>query len=110
LPLAVGHRKAAPRQYGRARGDRIKGALQGWIPPTPTNFAAWFQDFAGSHDDPRIAIDLLIDHNCPIDARVRTGEAIGDLIARCAPLYLAKGGGRNRVVTEIALDRAGAAG
>ncbi|MET4234802.1 hypothetical protein ABIA85_008108 [Bradyrhizobium sp. LA6.10] len=39
------------------------------IPPTPTNFAVWFHYFAGSHDDLRNAIDLLIDHNRPFDAR-----------------------------------------
>ncbi|RTE93402.1 GGDEF domain-containing protein [Bradyrhizobium sp. LVM 105] len=39
------------------------------IAPTPTNFAVWYQYFAGSHDDLRNAIDLLIDHNRPFDAR-----------------------------------------
>src|SRR3954468_13670300 len=39
------------------------------IPATPANFAVWFQYFAGSHDDLRNAIDLLIDHNRPIDVR-----------------------------------------
>lgn len=39
------------------------------IPATPANFAVWFQYFAGSHDDLRNAIDLLIDHNRPFDLR-----------------------------------------
>src|SRR3954469_5716928 len=39
------------------------------IPATPANFAVWFQYFAGSHDDLRNAIDLLIDHNRPFDVR-----------------------------------------
>jgi diguanylate cyclase len=39
------------------------------IAPTPTNFAVWYQYFAGGHDDLRNAIDLLIDHNRPFDAR-----------------------------------------
>ena len=39
------------------------------IAPTPANFAVWYQYFAGGHDDLRNAIDLLIDHNRPFDAR-----------------------------------------
>ncbi|MDA9408964.1 hypothetical protein XH80_20175 [Bradyrhizobium sp. CCBAU 45384] len=39
------------------------------FPPTLTNFAIGFQDYAGSHNDLRNAIDLLIDHNRPFDVR-----------------------------------------
>ncbi|OKO84886.1 diguanylate cyclase [Bradyrhizobium sp. AS23.2] len=43
------------------------------IAPTPTNFAVWFQYFAGGHDDLRNAIDLLMDHNRPFDPRTNQG-------------------------------------
>jgi diguanylate cyclase len=50
-------------------GRAMRSMAEQQIPPTPTNFAVWFQYFAGSHDDLRNAIDLLIDHNRPFDAR-----------------------------------------
>jgi diguanylate cyclase len=50
-------------------GQALRSMAEQRIPPTPTNFAIWFQYFAGTHDDLRNAIDLLIDHNRPFDAR-----------------------------------------
>src|SRR6266702_3235964 len=50
-------------------GRAMRSMAEQRIPPTPTNFAVWFQYFAGSHDDLRNAIDLLIDHNRPFDSR-----------------------------------------
>src|SRR3954470_23368077 len=47
----------------------MRSMVEQRIPPTPTNFAVWFHYFAGSHDDLRNAIDLLIDHNRPFDVR-----------------------------------------
>ena len=50
-------------------GRAVRSMAEQRIPPTPTNFAVWFHYFAGSHDDLRNAIELLIDHNRPFDAR-----------------------------------------
>ena len=50
-------------------GRAMRSMAEQRIPATPTNFAVWFQYFAGSHDDLRNAIDLLIDHNRPCDLR-----------------------------------------
>ena len=50
-------------------GRAVRSMAEQRIPPTPTNFAIWFQYYAGSHDDLRNAIDLLIDHNRPFDNR-----------------------------------------
>jgi diguanylate cyclase len=50
-------------------GRAMRSMAEQRIAPTPTNFAVWYQYFAGSHDDLRNAIDLLIDHNRPFDAR-----------------------------------------
>lgn len=50
-------------------GRAMRSMAEQRIAPTPANFAVWFQYFAGSHDDLRNAIDLLIDHNRPFDAR-----------------------------------------
>ncbi|MFT4120148.1 GGDEF domain-containing protein [Bradyrhizobium sp.] len=50
-------------------GRAVRSMAEQRIPPTPSNFAVWFHYFAGSHDDLRNAIDLLIDHNRPFDAR-----------------------------------------
>ena len=50
-------------------GRAMRSMAEQRIAPMPANFAVWFQYFAGSHDDLRNAIDLLIDHNRPFDAR-----------------------------------------
>lgn len=50
-------------------GRAMRSMAEQRIAPTPANFAVWFQYFAGSHDDLRNAIDLLIDHNSAFDAR-----------------------------------------
>ncbi|WP_407186448.1 GGDEF domain-containing protein [Bradyrhizobium centrosematis] len=50
-------------------GRAMRSMSEQRIAPTPANFAVWYQYFAGSHDDLRNAIDLLIDHNRPFDAR-----------------------------------------
>lgn len=50
-------------------GRAMRSMAEQRIAPTPANFAVWFQYFAGSLDDLRNAIDLLIDHNRPFDAR-----------------------------------------
>ncbi|MEW6148476.1 MAG: GGDEF domain-containing protein [Bradyrhizobium sp.] len=50
-------------------GRAMRSMAEQRIAPTPANFAVWFQYFAGGHDDLRNAIDLLIDHNRPFDAR-----------------------------------------
>jgi diguanylate cyclase len=44
-------------------GRAMRSMAEQRIPPTPTNFAIWFQYCAGSHDDLRNAIDLLKDHS-----------------------------------------------
>lgn len=51
-------------------GRAVRSMAEQRIPPTPTNFAVWFHYFAGTHDDLRNAIDLLIDHSRPFDARI----------------------------------------
>lgn len=50
-------------------GRALRSMAEQRIAPTPANFAVWYRYFAGSHDDLRNAIDLLIDHNRPFDAR-----------------------------------------
>ena len=50
-------------------GRAMRSMAEQRIAPTPANFAVWYQYFAGSHDDLRNAVDLLIDHNRPFDAR-----------------------------------------
>jgi diguanylate cyclase len=50
-------------------GRAMRSMAEQRIAPTPANFAVWYRYFAGSHDDLRNAIDLLIDHNRPFDAR-----------------------------------------
>lgn len=50
-------------------GRAMQSMAEQRIAPTPANFAVWYQYFAGGHDDLRNAIDLLIDHNRPFDAR-----------------------------------------
>ena len=48
----------------------MRGMAEQRIPPTPNNFAVWFHYFAGSNDDLRNAIDLLIDHNRPFETGI----------------------------------------
>jgi diguanylate cyclase len=50
-------------------GRAMRRMAEQRIPPTPRNFAVWFQYCAGSHDDLRHAIDLLIKDNRPFDVR-----------------------------------------
>ena len=50
-------------------GRAMRSMADRRIPPTPRNFAVWYQYCAGSHDDLRHAIDLLIKDNRPFDAR-----------------------------------------
>ncbi|MBW7972849.1 GGDEF domain-containing protein [Bradyrhizobium sp. BR 10289] len=50
-------------------GRAMRSMAEQRIPSTPSNFAIWFQYFAGDHDDLRNAVDLLIDHNRPFDSR-----------------------------------------
>ena len=50
-------------------GRAMRSMAEQRIAPTPANFAVWYQYFAGGHDDLRNAIDLLIDHHRPFDAR-----------------------------------------
>jgi diguanylate cyclase len=50
-------------------GRAMRSMSEQRIPATPTNFAVWYQYYAGGHDDLRNAIDLLIDHNRPFDSR-----------------------------------------
>src|SRR3569623_782512 len=51
-------------------GRAMRSMSEQRIPPTPRNFAVWFQYSAGSHDELRHAIDLLIKDNRPFDARI----------------------------------------
>lgn len=50
-------------------GRAMRRMAEQRITPTPRNFAVWFQYCAGSHDDLRHAIDLLIKDNRPFDVR-----------------------------------------
>ena len=50
-------------------GRAMRSMAEQRFAPTPANFAVWYQYFAGGHDDLRNAIDLLIDHHRPFDAR-----------------------------------------
>jgi diguanylate cyclase len=50
-------------------GRAMRSIADQQIPPTPNNFAVWFHYFAGDNDDLRNALDLLIDHGRPFDAR-----------------------------------------
>ncbi|MET3337190.1 diguanylate cyclase [Bradyrhizobium japonicum] len=50
-------------------GRAMRSMAEQRIAPTPANFAVWFLYFGDGHEDLRNAIDLLIDHNRPFDAR-----------------------------------------
>lgn len=51
-------------------GRAVRSMAERRIPPTPKNFAVWFRYFAGSDDELRGAIDLMIDNNRAFDAAV----------------------------------------
>jgi diguanylate cyclase len=59
-----------PDYAGSIAQRAMRAMAEQRIPPTPNNFAVWFRYFAGTHDDLRNAIDLLIDHNRPFDGRI----------------------------------------
>jgi diguanylate cyclase len=50
-------------------GRAMRSMADQQIPPTPSNFAVWFHYFAGDNEDLRNALDLLLDHGRPFDAR-----------------------------------------
>ncbi len=50
-------------------GRVVRSMAERRIPPTPANFAVWFQYFTGNHDDLRRDIDIRIDEGRPFDAR-----------------------------------------
>jgi diguanylate cyclase len=88
----------------------MRSMVEQRIPPTPNNFAVWFHYFAGSHDDLRNAVDLLIDHNRPFDLQTsqhlfetyvapRSGAAVSETSER---LHSLMGTAKEFLATAIA--------
>ncbi|WP_201723748.1 GGDEF domain-containing protein [Bradyrhizobium neotropicale] len=100
--------------YAASIAERaMRSMVEQRIPPTPNNFAVWFHYFAGDHDDLRNAVDLLIDHNRPFDARTNQDlfetyiepNAGGVAIETSERLHALMGAAKEFLATAIADNR-----